>query len=77
MNYKYRCIQHGYEIRDVSVDDRDLQVCDCGAVMDRVFEVTNNIFIPERFNMEFGDLSPATEEGRQRRKNALPYKRLD
>lgn len=76
MRYKYRCVQHGTEIRDVAVDDRDLQVCDCGAVMDRIFEATTNISIPDRFLMDRGNLEPVSAEGKARRAKAVPYERL-
>lgn len=76
MRYKYECPQHGTEIRNVPVDDRDLQVCNCGAVMDRIFEATTNIGIPDRFTMDRGDLNAVTSAGKRRAAEAVPYERL-
>jgi hypothetical protein len=74
MRYTYHCPTCGYTERDVPVDDRDLQACDCGIVLDRVFEPTSNIMIPQRMRSDHdtGDLDAKTPAGIKRQKEAIP-----
>ena len=77
MKYTYYCPVCGYTVRDVPVDDRDLQACDCGTKLERVFEATSNICIPNRFTMDRGNLDAVTAEGKRRVAESVPYERLD
>lgn len=74
MTYTYHCPEHGYSERSVPVDERDLQVCECGKALDRVFEATSNIYTPMRMKAGFdtGNLDAMTPAGKKRQAEAIP-----
>ena len=59
--YDYDCETCGVECeRNVPVDDRDKQFCECGAVLKRRLAQVQ-IVVPAAFGTSFSDIGPSNE----------------
>ena len=59
MRYRYRCNRcNERSERNVPVDQRDSQQCECGHALTRLFEPTIAIHIPDGFGATFDPVTP-------------------
>lgn len=57
MTYSYTCPECSKKTeRTCAVDDRDLQLCQCGGVLKRIFCNKVQVVIPDRFHTNRSDM---------------------
>lgn len=74
MLYDFRCDCGAECTRNVRVDERNIQLCDCGRVLQNVTKPTCNIVIPESFGVDSAIWEPQNEREREAWKDTAPFK---